>query len=247
MTNNTNNATAEQGSIASRIIQGDCLSVLPTLPSACIDAVITDPPYLGRYKIRTGRMLANDDKPTAVVGVYAELYRVLKPNSFCVTFYGYPKLDAFVHAWTEAGFDTVGHIIWTKPYASSSRFVRVTHESAYILAKGRPEKPARLLDDVQRWEYTGNVAHPTEKAISVIKPLVETFSPPGGLVLDPFSGSGSTAVAAALAGRLYLGIELEEQYCQLARRRLGGVERFIQRRSQRLIPRPSNSALVPNT
>jgi DNA modification methylase len=68
--------------------------------------------------------------------VYAELYRVLKPNSFCVTFYGYPKLDAFVHAWTEAGFDTVGHIIWTKPYASSSRFMRVTHESAYILAKG---------------------------------------------------------------------------------------------------------------
>jgi DNA modification methylase len=113
--------------------------------------------------------------------------------------------------------------------------------------RGRPEKPARLLDDVQPWEYTGNVAHPTEKAISVIKPLVETFSPPGGLVLDPFSGSGSTAVAAALAGRLYLGIELEEQYCQLARRRLGSVERFIQRRSQRLIPRPSNSALVPNT
>src|SRR5579862_7911839 len=116
--------------------------------------------------------------------------------------------------------------------ASSSRFVRVTHESAYILAKGRPQKPARLLDDVQPWEYTGNVAHPTEKAISVIKPLVETFSPPGGIVLDPFSGSGSTAVAAALAGRLYVGIELEEKYCQLARRRLEGVERFMRRRMQ---------------
>jgi DNA modification methylase len=125
--------------------------------------------------------------------------------------------------------------------------VRVTHESAYILAKGRPPKPARLLDDVQPWEYTGNVAHPTEKAISVIKPLVETFSPPGGLVLDPFSGSGSTAVAAALAGRLYIGVELEEKYCQLARRRLGGVERFMRRRSQRLTSRPSTRALVPNT
>lgn len=245
--NNTTNAIAEQGPIASRIIQGDCLAVLPTLASASVDAVITDPSYLGRYKDRTGRTLANDDKPGAVVGVYAELYRVLKPNSFCVSFYGYPKLDAFVHAWTEAGFDTVGHIIWTKPYASSSRFVRVTHESAYILAKGWPKKPERLLDDVQPWEYTGNVAHPTEKAISVIKPLVETFSPPGGLVLDPFSGSGSTAVAAALAGRLYVGIELEEKYCQLARRRLGGVERFMRRRSQRLTSRPSTRALVPNT
>ena len=239
------NAVRREAPPTSAIIQGDCLAVLPTLASASVDAVITDPPYLGRYRDRDGRTLANDDKPSAVVGVYAELYRVLKPNSFCVTFYGYPKLDDFVHSWTEAGFRTVGHIVWTKPYASSSRFVRVTHESAYVLAKGWPQKPARLLDDVQPWEYTGNVAHPTEKAISVIKPLVETFSPPGGLVLDPFSGSGSTAVAAALAGRLYLGIELEEKYCQLSRRRLEGVERFIQRRgSQEMNLRALRGAMV---
>jgi DNA modification methylase len=75
--------------------------------------------------------------------------------------------------------------------------------------------------------------HPTEKAISVVKPLIETFSPPGGLVLDPFSWSGSTAVAAALAGRLYLGIELEEKYCQVARKRLAGVERFLRREPSR--------------
>jgi DNA modification methylase len=227
-----NNSNEKNDFISSRIIHGNCLQVLPTLPNASIDAVITDPPYLGRYRDRSGRTLANDDNPDVVAGVYAELYRVLTPDSFCVTFYGYPKLDAFVHAWTEAGFDTVGHIVWTKPYASSARFVRVTHESAYILAKGRPRKPERLLNDVQPWEYTGNVAHPTEKAVSVVMPLVETFSPRGGIVLDPFSGSGSTAVAAALSGRFYLGIELEEKYCQVARRRLAGVEQFIRRRVQ---------------
>lgn len=104
--------------------------------------------------------------------------------------------------------------------------------------------PARLLADVQPWEYTGNVAHPTEKAISVIKPLVETFSPPGGLVLDPFSGSGSTAVASALAGRLYRGIELEEKYCQLARRWLEGVERFVRKEARRLRSTLRADALV---
>lgn len=245
--NNTNNANAARREelLISRIIHGDCLALLPTLPGASVDAVITDPPYLGRYKDRWGRTLANDDKPSVVIGVYAELYRVLKPNSFCVTFYGYPKLDDFVHSWTEAGFRTVGHIVWTKPYASSSRFVRVTHESAYILAKGHPKKPVRPPADVQPWEYTGNISHPTEKAISVIKPLVESFSPPGGLVLDPFSGSGSTAVAAALAGRLYVGIELEEKYCQIARRRLVGVERFVRRRTRQPGPCLPDSALVP--
>lgn len=242
---NKNNEKCE--AIPSRIIHGDCLEILPTLPGECVDAVITDPPYLGRYKDRSGRTLANDDNPEVVGGVYAELYRVLRPNSFCVTFYGYPKLDAFVHAWTEAGFYTVGHIVWTKPYASSARFVRVTHESAYILAKGRPPKPPRLLDDVQPWEYTGNVAHPTEKAISVIKPLVETFSPLGGIVLDPFSGSGSTAVAAALSGRLYVGIELEQKYCRVARRRLAGVEQFMSRRAQQSGPLPMREALAPKS
>ena len=93
-----------------------------------------------------------------------------------------------------------------------------------------------------RREYTGNIAHPTEKAISVIKPLVETFSPLGGILLDQFSGSGSTSVAAALAGRLHVGIELEEKCCSLAEGRLAGVERFRKRQ-----PQPRRPAEAPRT
>jgi len=217
--------------LTQQVIQGDCKTVLPSLPDGSVDFVLTDPPYLGRFKDRTGRTLANDDNPAAVVGAYTELYRVLRRDSFCISFYGYPKLDAFVHAWTEAGFDTVGHIVWPKPYISSTRFVGVAHESAYILSKGRPQKPARPLMDVQRWEYSGNKAHPTEKAVSVLLPLIRSFSRPGDLVLDPFSGSGSTLVAAALSGRRYFGIELEAEYVELARRRLAGVGRAKLRRA----------------
>jgi len=54
--------------------------------------------------------------------------------------------------------------------------------------------------------------------------LIESFSQPGDLVIDPFLGSGTTAVAAALHDRRYIGIELEERYCQLAMRRLRVVE-----------------------
>lgn len=210
--------------LTQQVVQGDCKTVLQSLADGSVDFVLTDPPYLGGFKDRTGRTLANDDNPAAVVGAYAELYRVLRRDSFCISFYGYPKLDAFVHAWTEAGFDTVGHIVWPKPYISSTRFVDVAHESAYVLAKGRPRKPVRPLADVQRWEYTGNRAHPTAKAVSILLPLIHSFSRPGDLVLDQFSGSGSTLVSAALSGRRYFGIELEAKYVELARRRLAGVD-----------------------
>jgi site-specific DNA-methyltransferase (adenine-specific) len=81
------------------------------------------------------------------------------------------------------------------------------------------------MDDVQPWEYSGNIAHPTEKAVSILTPLIRSFSRPGDVVLDPFAGVGSTLVAAALSGRHYVGIELEAKYVEHARRRLAGVER----------------------
>jgi DNA modification methylase len=57
---------------------------------------------------------------------------------------------------------------------------------------------------------------------------VQSFSRENGLVIDPFCGSGSTCVAAALTGRRYLGIELEEKYCHIAEKRLAGATRFVQ-------------------
>src|SRR5262249_1854799 len=127
-----------------------------------------------------------------------------------------------------AGFRAVGHLVFVKDYASSSRFVEARHEQAYVLAKGRPTLPALPLPDVRPWEYTGNRAHPTEKHVQILTPLIKSFCPPDGLVLDPFSGPGSPSVAAALTGRRSLGIELDHSYVEHARRRLAGVARYRQ-------------------
>ena len=206
-----------------QIICGESTATLSTFPAQCVDLVVTDPPYLVRYRDRDGRTLANDDNPHAVLSAYAELYRVLKPNSYCISFYGWTAIAEFSESWKNAGFKTVGHIVWAKPYASRTSHTRYQHESAFILAKGYPEKPRHPISDVQPWEYTGNRKHPTEKAVRVIEPLIQSFSKPGDLVLDPFSGSGTTAVAALLNNRHYIGIELEQQYCDIARERLTDV------------------------
>ena len=211
------------------IIQGDCTQILKTLPSESADFVLTDPPYFVRYKDRSGRTIANDDNPDSVLRAFTDLYRILKPNTFCVSFYGWSKVDAFFHAWRRAGFKAVGHIVWRKDYASNSGFLKAHHEQAYVLVKGNPAKPSAPLEDVQPWEYSGNKAHPTEKAVSILKPVIECFSRPGAVVVDPFSGSGSTLVAAALSSRRYLGVELESRYCEIASKRLAGVARYMDR------------------
>lgn len=60
-----------------RILHGDCVQLLKTLPTESIDLVLTDPPYFVRYRDRTGRTIANDANPDSVIGAFTDLYLVL--------------------------------------------------------------------------------------------------------------------------------------------------------------------------
>ncbi|AVV40039.1 DNA methyltransferase [Pantoea agglomerans] len=205
----------------SRFMRGDSVEIMAGFPDNSIDFILTDPPYLVGFKDRSGRSIANDVSDEWVLPASREMFRVLKNNSLAVSFYGWNRVDVFMQAWKAAGFRVVGHLVFTKTYASKSAFVGYQHESAYLLAKGRPPLPAKPLPDVMPWQYTGNRHHPTEKPVSVLQPLIETFTKPGDLVLDPFAGSGSTCVAADQCGRRWIGIELLEQYHTAGLRRLG--------------------------
>jgi site-specific DNA-methyltransferase (adenine-specific) len=205
------------------ILHGDCLTVLPQLPARSVNFVLTDPPYLTRYRARDGRTVPNDDNAAWLAPAFVEIYRVLERDGFAVSFYGWPQADQFLVAFRAAGFRVVGHLAFPKRYTSTTKFLRYQHECAYLLAKGWPREPADTIGDVVDWAYSGNKLHPTQKPISVLLPLVETFSVPAGLVLDPFAGSGSTLLAAKMLGRSYLGIELDAGYHEAACRRLGNA------------------------
>jgi len=201
-------------------MQGDCTALLRGVATASVDLVVTDPPYVCRYRDRSGRSVANDDQDGWIAPAFRELYRVLRPDTFCVSFYGWNHVEKFMSAWKEAGFTPVGHIVWPKRYASRRGYTAARHEQAFLLAKGRPPRPRVPLDDVQPWAYTGNVLHPTQKAVGVIRPLIEAFSAPGAVVFDPFLGSGTTGVAAIASGRRFVGMELDPEHFAAAERRI---------------------------
>lgn len=220
------------------VTRGDCVQVMKEMPSGSVDFIVTDPPYLVRYSDRSGRTVKNDDNDKWIDPAFAQMHRVLKDGTFCVSFYAWNKVDRFMEAWRKAGFHVAGHIVFPKKYASSSRFMSYQHEQAYLLVKGHPTAPENPPPDVIPWTYTGNRLHPTQKPVGIFTPLLEAFSKPGDVVLDPFAGSGSTLVAARDLGRRFIGIELDEQHHRTASARLqsrfcGGatVARFYRRQA----------------
>lgn len=239
------------------IILGDCIDVLQTIPANLVDFVLTDPPYLVGYKDREGRSIKNDIESDWLKPAFRQIFRVLKNNSLCVSFYGWNKTDLFFDAWKSAGFRIAGHITFPKRYSSTTRLMRYSHESAYLLVKGNPVTPEFPIGDVIDWTYSGNKLHPTQKPLSVLTPLIETFCPRGGLVLDPFAGSGSTLIAARSLGRNYLGVELDPQFHDVATKRM---QTYVKRLTQSLdfermsqnppsAPQPSNTTgpTAPNS
>jgi adenine-specific DNA-methyltransferase len=202
------------------ILKADCLKALPMLQDRSVNFILTDPPYITNYKSRDGRRVPNDDNDKWLKPAFAEMHRVLADDSFCVSFYGWPMADRFMQAYRDAGFRVVGHLMFPKAYASSTRFLQYKHEAAHLLAKGNPRQPQKPIGDVIEWQYTGNKLHPTQKPLSALLPLVESFSQADGIVLDPFAGSGSSLLAAKRLGRSYIGIELDTKYHAIASRRL---------------------------
>lgn len=160
----------------------------------------------------------------------AECWRILRDGATVALFADWRQTPLMSDALQAGGFVWRGIIAWDKTEAA--RTVAAgwpRHQCEYILwgTKGPlPERPAGTglsLPGCLRYPVPRDKIHATEKPMQLLIDLMN-LAPEAGSVLDPFVGSGSTGVAALRTGRKFVGAELSDEYCSLARSRLTAEE-----------------------
>jgi len=129
-------------------------------------------------------------------------------------------------------FDIKNVIVWDKGGGGIGDLVHslsTDYELAIVAHKG--QCPIRGKRDGSVWQegkvFNLTQQHPTEKPVTLMERIIDKFTDPDALVIDPFLGSGTTAVAAKKLGRRFIGIEISEDYCKIAEQRLAqGVLNF---------------------
>lgn len=206
---------------------GDCLDVMRSMSAESFDAVVTDPPWMD-YK--TGWYDASEHhRPIAAIDpnqYCSELYRLCKPISAVLLWCRWDCFDRHAEALASAGFRVRNCVVWAKPNHTAGDLTGNfgnKHEMAVFAVKGKWRRHGKR--EVNLWIephlFTrAKRDHPTEKPIGLMRRSVAAMCPPGGTVLDPFAGSGTTLVAAAMEGRSAIGIEIDPAYVEIIRRRI---------------------------
>ncbi len=210
-----------------RIYTGDAVRLLRTWPASVADLIVTDPPY-GNDAVygRSGRRIVGDEHPLLGMSAAAACYRLLKRNATAYVFCGVAHLGFLQHFFLRyTRYRIRDVLVWDKVAIGFGSAFRRRFECILVLEKGRPRYRDRGLPDVLSVPRPPTDAHPHAKPVELVRRLVLTSSDEGDVVLDPFVGSGTTCVAAALTGRRYLGIEVAPEYAALARRRVVAAAR----------------------
>ena len=192
-----------------RVDQGDCLELLRGLPDGRGAAIVTDPPY--GLDFRGSEW--DDHIPDWLPGA-RRVSGVVVFTTDPTTMWDYPRPD-----WV---------CCWYREAANSRSVIGGFAHWSPVLVYGHPKfrVDSIKLHAIRHAERRG-FEHPTPKPLALMRWLVEASCPEGGMVCDPFCGSGSTGVACLSLGRRFLGIELSSEYAARARRRLEFAEQGL--------------------
>ena len=229
------------------IIHGDTLQVLKTFPNNLFGGVITDPPYASGAADQNARQKSTAQKYSSakpgnllpdfegdskdqrswthwMTEWLAEARRCSKDGTPICVFIDWRQLPNLTDALQWAGWIWRGTLVWDKINSRPQRG-RFRQQAEFIVWGSKGHMPvnrnAPVLPGVFRQSMPSAVKriHQTEKPLEVMRDIVK-ITEPGGIILDPFAGAGTTVLAAKLEGYPAVGIELTEHYANAAAKRV---------------------------
>tara|TARA_R100001594_G_scaffold72203_2_gene106840 strand:+ start:9077 stop:9793 length:717 start_codon:yes stop_codon:yes gene_type:complete len=221
------------------VIPGDARLIMSKGAPDRFDAIITDPPFgtasPTKVQTRSGNASSFDIEwdRTTVDGWMEQAARILKPGGSFLAFGDTKRVTSMWEEAQDVGLKPLQLFYWIK--SNPPPQPRKNFQSAVEVAL-LARKPGKVIHwgggGVTPNHFKAPIAagndrtdHPTQKPLSLMRHLVKILSPPGGRVLDPFCGSGTTLVASLLEGRSAVGFDLSEDYCSIARKRIEEWER----------------------
>lgn len=204
-----------------RVIQGDCLSVLEQMPDKSVDLILTDPPYgIGADKgvgggINKGRKYQDkwDIKPPKIV--FDEILRVSK---HAIIFGGNFFTDMLPVGTHWIVWDKTGEISFDNPYSMAE--LAWTNIPKNTIKKYICIQAGFIGEERIRF-------HPTQKPVKIFESIISEYTKKDSIVLDPFGGSCTTAIACINQGRNFICIEKEEKYIKVCNDRISSMTKQL--------------------
>ena len=224
----------------------NCFEFLATVKTNSVDLILIDPPYeVSRAtNFQSGKATGKDTDRfrvsmdfgewdegfTGLDEVCNEAFRTLRKGGTMICFYDLWKLTVLKSYFDNTGFKQIRFIEWIKtnpvPINSKINYLTNAREVAVLGVKGgKPTFHSEYDNGTYRFPICHDKGrfHPTQKPQALIEALILKHSNPGDTVLDCFSGSGTTAAAAYVQGRNFIGCELELDYYKRSLVRLHSI------------------------
>lgn len=204
--------------------KGDCMDVLPTLPTSSVELLLTDIPYDAVNMASNGLRTLDKGKADIITfdlpAYLDEINRIVKGSAYI--FCGWEQISPIVSAFKEFGWST-RIIVWekTNPSPMNGEYIWLSGTEFAVYAKRSGATfNAHCRNGILKYPSGTSKNHPTEKPVSLFADIINVSSNPNDCVLDTCMGGGTTGVACARYNRKFIGIELDENYFELSKKRI---------------------------
>lgn len=223
-----------------KVHHGNCLDLMRGLPDGSVHAIISDPPYgSGNTHLRAQNIveetkIANDDEDEwreLMPRFLEESARVLDKKESAILLFGEGggprRISNRISDWMASFLEFDTTLVWSKgipglgwTYRRSHEFIFVGHRKRSKLRWFDTTGAAQTVIFVARIVNATEGSHPTPKPVSLMEYLIRNHTKKGDIVLDPFSGGGSTGIACKRMGRKFIGFEIDPRWAEYSNNRI---------------------------